>query len=79
VSVRYSKLGISSSLIDHAVVSLDFVQSGSYETGTAYGASRRGKEEDLVQDQIKQKNKETTGVIHDDIASTYSLLEKKSQ
>lgn len=41
-----NKLGISSSLIDHAVVSLDFVQSGSYETGTAYGASRRGKEED---------------------------------
>lgn len=38
-----SKLGISSSLIDHAVVSLDFVQSGSRETGTAYGTTRRGK------------------------------------
>jgi len=36
-----NKLGISSSLIDHAVVSLDFVQSGSYETGTAYGAEKR--------------------------------------
>jgi len=34
------KLGISSSLIDHAV-SLDFVPSASNETGTAYGASRR--------------------------------------
>lgn len=43
-----NKLGVSSSLIDHAVVSLDFVQSGSYETGTAYGASRWGKEEDRI-------------------------------
>lgn len=34
-----SKLGISSSLIDHAAVPLDFVQSGPNETGTAYGAS----------------------------------------
>lgn len=40
-------------------------------------ADRGEEKRKIVQDQIKQKNKEITRVIHDDIASAYSLLEKK--